>query len=45
MQEAYTGLRGFGTRHLAGSLIAAAAIGFLAGSAFGRATGTSTRTR
>jgi hypothetical protein len=37
LRDAFTGLRRFGRRHLAGSLMAAAAIGFLAGSAFSRA--------
>jgi hypothetical protein len=37
LRDACTGLRRFGRRHLAGSLMAAVAIGFLAGSAFRRA--------
>lgn len=37
LRDVYTGLRRFGRRHLAGSLIVAAAIGFLAGSAIRRA--------
>jgi len=37
-------LRRFGLRHLSGSLVAAAAIGFLAGSALGRATHSGART-
>jgi ElaB/YqjD/DUF883 family membrane-anchored ribosome-binding protein len=36
--DAFTGLRRFARRHPASSLIAAAAIGFLAGSALSRAT-------
>ncbi len=36
--DAFTGLRKFAHRHLTGSLVAAAAIGFLAGSAFNRMT-------
>jgi ElaB/YqjD/DUF883 family membrane-anchored ribosome-binding protein len=35
--DALAGLRRFGRRHLAGSLMAAAAVGFLAGSALSRA--------
>ncbi len=34
----YSGLRGYGRRHMAGSMLAAAAIGFLAGSAINRLT-------
>jgi ElaB/YqjD/DUF883 family membrane-anchored ribosome-binding protein len=33
LRDAFAGLRRFGRRHLAGSLVAAAAIGFFAGSA------------
>lgn len=40
LRDALTGLRRFGRRHLAGSLVAAAAVGFLAGSAVRRATHT-----
>jgi ElaB/YqjD/DUF883 family membrane-anchored ribosome-binding protein len=38
LKDVFTGLRRFGRRHLTGSLVAAAAIGFLAGSALIRAT-------
>ena len=38
LRDAFTGLRRFGQRHLTGSLVAAAAVGFLAGSAICRAT-------
>jgi hypothetical protein len=38
LKGAITGLRRFGKQHMTGSLVAAAAIGFLAGSALGRAT-------
>jgi ElaB/YqjD/DUF883 family membrane-anchored ribosome-binding protein len=38
LQDAFVGLRRFGRRHLAGSLLAAAAIGFIAGSAMIRLT-------
>ena len=38
LSRVYTGLRGYGRRHLAGSMLAAAAIGFLAGSAISRIT-------
>jgi ElaB/YqjD/DUF883 family membrane-anchored ribosome-binding protein len=38
LRDAFTGLRRFGRRHLTGSLVAAAAIGFLAGSALRRVT-------
>jgi ElaB/YqjD/DUF883 family membrane-anchored ribosome-binding protein len=38
LRDAVTGLRRFGRRHLAGSLLVAATIGFLAGSALCRAT-------
>jgi len=38
LRDAFNGLRKFGSRHLAGSLVAAAAVGFLAGSAICRAT-------
>lgn len=38
LSDALTGLKSFGRHHLAGSLLAAAAIGFLAGSLFGRKT-------
>jgi ElaB/YqjD/DUF883 family membrane-anchored ribosome-binding protein len=37
LRDALTGLRRFGRRHLTGSLVAAGAIGFLAGSALSRA--------
>ena len=37
LRDALTGLRRFGRRHLAGSLVAAAALGFFAGSALSRA--------
>lgn len=40
LSDALAGLRRFGRRHLAGSLVAAAAFGFLAGSAIRRATHT-----
>ena len=40
LSDALTGLRRFGRRHLAGSLLAAAAFGFLVGSAARRATHT-----
>ena len=36
LRDALTGLRRFGRRHLAGSLVAAAALGFFAGSALSR---------
>ena len=38
LRDVFTGLRNFGRRHLTGSLVAAAAVGFLAGSAIGKAT-------
>jgi ElaB/YqjD/DUF883 family membrane-anchored ribosome-binding protein len=38
LNDAITGLRRFGSRHLAGSLLAAAAVGFLAGTALRRAS-------
>jgi hypothetical protein len=38
LRDALTGLRRFGRRHLAGSLVAAAALGFFAGSALSRTT-------
>jgi ElaB/YqjD/DUF883 family membrane-anchored ribosome-binding protein len=38
LRDAFTGLRNFGRRHLTGSLVAAAAFGFLAGSAISKAT-------
>jgi hypothetical protein len=38
LRDVFTGLRRFGSRHLAGSLVVAATIGFLAGSALSRAT-------
>jgi ElaB/YqjD/DUF883 family membrane-anchored ribosome-binding protein len=38
LRDVFTGLRRFGRRHLTGCLVAAAAIGFLAGSALCRAT-------
>ena len=38
LRDVFTGLRKFGRRHLTGSLVAAAAFGFLAGSAINRAT-------
>ena len=38
LRDAFTGLRRFGRRHLTGSLMAAAAVGFLVGSALCRAT-------
>jgi ElaB/YqjD/DUF883 family membrane-anchored ribosome-binding protein len=38
LRDVFTGLRRFGRRHLAGSLVAAAAIGFLVGSALSRTT-------
>jgi ElaB/YqjD/DUF883 family membrane-anchored ribosome-binding protein len=38
LRSVCTGLHGFGRRHLTGSLVAAAAIGFLAGYALKRAT-------
>jgi hypothetical protein len=37
LRDALTGLRRFGRRHLAGSLLAAVAVGFFAGSALSRA--------
>ena len=37
LHDALAGLRRFGRRHLTGSLVAAAAVGFLAGSALSRA--------
>lgn len=40
LSDALTGLRRYGRRHMAGSLLAAAAVGFLAGSAIRRATHT-----
>jgi hypothetical protein len=40
LRDVVTGLRRFGRRHLAGSIVAAAAIGFLAGAAIRRATHT-----
>lgn len=43
LRDALTGLRRFGRRHLAGSLLAAAAIGFFAGSVLRRPTRTSGR--
>jgi ElaB/YqjD/DUF883 family membrane-anchored ribosome-binding protein len=38
LNDVVTGLRRFARRHLTGSLVAAAAVGFLAGSAISRAT-------
>ena len=38
LRDVFTGLRRFGQRHLTGSLVAAVAVGFLAGSAICRAT-------
>jgi ElaB/YqjD/DUF883 family membrane-anchored ribosome-binding protein len=38
LNDVVTGLRRFGCRHLTGSRVAAAAFGFLAGSAIGKAT-------
>ena len=38
LKDVYTGLRRFARRHLTGSLVAAVAIGFLAGSALSRVT-------
>jgi hypothetical protein len=38
LRDAFAGLQKFGRRHLTGSVVAAAAIGFLAGSALHRAT-------
>jgi hypothetical protein len=38
LRDVFTGLRKFGRRHLTESLIAAAAFGFLAGSAISKAT-------
>jgi len=38
LTDVFNGLRGFGRRHLTGSLVAAAAFGFLAGSAISKAT-------
>jgi hypothetical protein len=38
LRDAFTGLRKFARRHLTGSLVAAVAVGFLAGSAICRAT-------
>ena len=38
LRDAFTGLQKFGRRHLTGSVVAAAAIGFLAGSALRRMT-------
>ena len=38
LREVFTGLQKFGRRHLTGCLVAAAAIGFLAGSAISKAT-------
>ena len=38
LRDAFAGLRRFGRRHLTGCLVATGAIGFLAGSAFCRAT-------
>jgi ElaB/YqjD/DUF883 family membrane-anchored ribosome-binding protein len=38
LRDVFTGLRKFGRRHLTGSLVAAAAVGFLAGSALSKAT-------
>jgi ElaB/YqjD/DUF883 family membrane-anchored ribosome-binding protein len=43
LQDVFTGLRRFGLRHVTGSLVAAAAIGFLAGSALSRVTHTCRR--
>jgi hypothetical protein len=40
LSDALTGLRRYGRRHLGGSLLAAAAIGFLAGSAIRRSART-----
>jgi len=45
LKDVLTGLRRFGRRHLAGSLLAAAAVGFLAGSAIVRATHSCARAR
>ena len=38
LRDVFTGLQKFGRRHLTGCLVAAAAVGFLAGSAISRAT-------
>lgn len=38
LKKVFTGLQKFGRRHLTGSLVAVAAIGFFAGSAFSRMT-------
>ena len=38
LRDVFSGLRRFGQRHLTGSLVVAAAVGFLAGSALRRAT-------
>jgi len=38
LRDVFYGLRRFGSRHLTGSLVAAGAIGFLAGAALNRAT-------
>lgn len=43
LSDVFNGLRKFGRRHLAGSLVFAAAIGFLAGAALHRATHTCER--
>jgi hypothetical protein len=44
LQDAFNGLRRFGRRHLTGSLVFAAAVGFLAAAALNRATRSSGRT-
>jgi hypothetical protein len=44
LKDVFTGLRRFGRRHLAGSLVAAAAVGFLAGSSLSRAVHSCGRT-
>jgi ElaB/YqjD/DUF883 family membrane-anchored ribosome-binding protein len=38
LRDVFAGLRNFGRRHLTGSLVVAAAVGFLAGSALSKAT-------
>ena len=43
LEDAFNGLRKFARRHLTGSLVAAVAIGFLAGSALRRVTHSCTR--
>jgi ElaB/YqjD/DUF883 family membrane-anchored ribosome-binding protein len=44
LRDVFTGLRRFGRRHLAGSLVTAAVIGFLAGSVLSRVTHSCGRT-